>query len=452
MKLKKLMSAVSAGVMLLSAAAVPVYAEGKNTETKEGLELPFELTAPEAVYASLSDTEIGNTVQLAWAKNNSMSEWATRDADPETHDALIEEFNDLGFSELWFQSQMDFSVDDTEHWQWSEETDYYWLHDGYDEEYTPRLGDWAYLGLEGSNEKINEAWVFRWFGYIKDTSSPKSKDPLWYGTKTYKGWKDVLPEGTYTVKKDSDKNQYAVFDWEGHKIYVRMRYFVTYSLMDDPDEIGRQTLASDWTEPVLVQTSFEPMTKEELTAPDIKDLKMCEDEEFNDYPVFSVMLNVPQELADAIARVASNYEYGGLTTLQIQARVKNNEEWVDLQGDIWINTGEMKFAMQNLYEAQQVPLNMPIQVRMRYVTSQSDDFGGEVTSDWSRTLEFIKIILGDVNGDGDVGMKDITDLQRNINGWNNVIIAEAADVDKDGEITMRDLATLQRMVNSQNNS
>ena len=448
MKLKRLISAVSAGVMLLSAAAVPVYAEGKNTKTKEGLELPFELTAPEAVYASLTDQESANTVQLAWSKNDSMSEWATRDADPETHDAAQEDLNDRGFSELWFQSQMDFSVDDTEHWQWSEETDYYWLHDGYDEDNTPRLGDWAYMSLEGSNEKINEAWVFRWFGYITQPAYPDDKDPLWYGGETYTGWKDALGEGTYKVRTDDDGNQYAVFDWEGHKIYVRMRYFVTYSLMDDPDEIGRQTLASDWTEPVLVQTSFEPMTKEELTAPDISGLRMCEEEEFNDYPVFSVMLNVPQELADAIARVASNYEYGGLTTLQIQARVKNNEEWVDLQGDIWINTGEMKFYMQNLYENQEVPLNMPIEVRARYVTYQSDEYG-DVVSDWSRTLEFIKIIPGDVNGDGKVGMKDITDLQRYVNGWNNPIIKEAADLDGDGKIGMKDITDLQRMVNAQ---
>ena len=53
MKLKRLISAVSAAAILLS-AAVPAYAEGKNTKTKEGLELPFELTAPEAVFSALA--------------------------------------------------------------------------------------------------------------------------------------------------------------------------------------------------------------------------------------------------------------------------------------------------------------------------------------------------------------------------------------------------------------
>ncbi|MBQ7186134.1 MAG: dockerin type I repeat-containing protein [Ruminococcus sp.] len=447
MKLKRLISAVSAAAILLS-AAVPAYAEGKNTKTKEGLELPFELTAPEAVYASLTDQESANTVQLAWSKNDSMSEWAARLADPETHDAVEEEFQQLGFYEIWFTPQMDWSIDGTEQWHWSEETDALWLNEGYDEDYAQRLGDWAYLSFLDYAEKTSDAWVFRWFGYITQPAYPDDKDPLWYGGETYTGWKDALGEGTYKVRTDDDGNQYAVFDWDGHSIYVRMRYFVTYSLMDDPDEIGRQTLASDWTAPVEVQETFEPMTKEELTAPDIKDLKMCEGETFNEYPVFSVMLNVPDALADAITRVASNYENGGQTTIEVQARVKGQEDWVELQGDYWINTGDMKFYMQNLYETQEVPLNMPIEVRARYVTYQGNGYG-DVYSDWSSTLEFIKIIPGDVNGDGKVGMKDITDLQRYVNGWNNPIIEEAADLDGDGSIGMKDITDLQRMVNAQ---
>lgn len=58
------------------------------------------------------------------------------------------------------------------------------------------------------------------------------------------------------------------------------------------------------------------------------------------------------------------------------------------------------------------------------------------------------VLLGDVNGDGSIGMKDITELQRYVNGWNNPIVEAAADVDQDGSIGMKDITTLQRMVNA----
>ena len=107
----------------------------------------------------------------------------------------------------------------------------------------------------------------------------------------------------------------------------------------------------------------------------------------------------------------------------------------------------MKFAMLNLYEAQQVPVNMPIEVRARYITYQSDDFG-DVYSDWSETLEFIKIIKGDVDGNGRINMKDLAELQRYVNGWGNTIVFDAADLDNSGTINMRDVAALQRLITS----
>lgn len=447
MKLKRLISAVSAGVMLLSAAAVPVYAEGKNTETKEGLELPFELTAPTSVHASLTEAEIGNTVNLCWSKNKSMSEWAARTGDPETFEEAADEAFERGFTYMRVYPQLDWSIGDTEHWQWSEETDDLWLNDGYDSDGEQRLGDWAYTSLLEGPDMMNTAWVFRWFGYIYSADDPEYKDPLWYGTETYKGWKDVIEEDQYRVVTDDEGSKYAVIDFAGHPVYVRMRYVVGYRYEDEGNEEVISAITSEWSKPTAVTTSFAPMTKEELTAPDISGLRMCEDEEFNGFPVFAMNLNVPEKLADAITRVASDFEKGGNTLIAVFARVRGQEDWVVLQGYYWINTGEMKFSLQNLYENQEVPLNMPIEVRARYVTYQSDEYG-VVYSDWSETLEFIKIIPGDVNGDGLVTMKDLTTLQRYVNGWKITIVEEAADLNGDGSISMRDLTALQKLINS----
>ena len=55
---------------------------------------------------------------------------------------------------------------------------------------------------------------------------------------------------------------------------------------------------------------------------------------------------------------------------------------------------------------------------------------------------------GDVNGDGAVNMKDVTDLQRSINGWDVAINEKNSDLNGDGEINMKDITALQRQINN----
>lgn len=59
-------------------------------------------------------------------------------------------------------------------------------------------------------------------------------------------------------------------------------------------------------------------------------------------------------------------------------------------------------------------------------------------------VEIIDYISGDVDRDGEVGLKDLTTLQRYLSGWDVTIDEMAADVDRDGEVGLKDLTTLQR--------
>ena len=68
-----------------------------------------------------------------------------------------------------------------------------------------------------------------------------------------------------------------------------------------------------------------------------------------------------------------------------------------------------------------------------------------LTAQWTDASAVLK---GDVNGDGKIGMKDITDLQRYVNGWDVAIVIANADLNGDGEISMKDITDLQRLVNS----
>ena len=54
---------------------------------------------------------------------------------------------------------------------------------------------------------------------------------------------------------------------------------------------------------------------------------------------------------------------------------------------------------------------------------------------------------GDCNGDGKVTMKDYSELQKHLSGWDVEINLEAADLNGDGKVTMKDYAALQRKLN-----
>ena len=62
-------------------------------------------------------------------------------------------------------------------------------------------------------------------------------------------------------------------------------------------------------------------------------------------------------------------------------------------------------------------------------------------------MDFTLCLYGDCNSSGAVNMKDITDVQKYINGWDITLNRKAADLNADGEIRMVDLSTLQRFVN-----
>lgn len=56
-------------------------------------------------------------------------------------------------------------------------------------------------------------------------------------------------------------------------------------------------------------------------------------------------------------------------------------------------------------------------------------------------------LLGDVNNDGKINMRDVVLLQQVVNGWNVAYNKEAADYNGDGKINMRDIVALQQYIN-----
>ncbi len=56
-------------------------------------------------------------------------------------------------------------------------------------------------------------------------------------------------------------------------------------------------------------------------------------------------------------------------------------------------------------------------------------------------------LLGDVNDDGKINMRDVVLLQQVVNGWNVAYNKDAADHNGDGKINMRDIVALQQYIN-----
>ena len=373
--MKKLLSFITAG--LTAIACVPLSASADNEETAEEIKLPFELTAPEnvsLVYLEGNDSE--NTCEIHYSQNNSMSEWATKNAEPETHDAVVAELNEMGYDDLWINAQIDWSIDSQDDWKCNE----YWTTDGYDENFVQHLGDWAYIAQSYSPEISMNEWVFRYMGNIDDP-----EDSTWYGKhqdgSDYDGWNDVLKEDQYNIIDTGDA-KVAKLNLEDHTIYVRVRWLVTCRPLEGDDI----KLTSDWSELAALgkdAETAEPLKEGDIAPPAISDLRYME-QEFNGFPVISIKLDVIPELAKQIAQVNGT---SGEIRLDVEARLQGTEEWTVLQGDIWIKSGELTFALQNLAEAEKkVEKDAPIELRARYLCMQSgqDDFW----SDYSNVLTF----------------------------------------------------------------
>ena len=65
----------------------------------------------------------------------------------------------------------------------------------------------------------------------------------------------------------------------------------------------------------------------------------------------------------------------------------------------------------------------------------------------SRTFTITPAVSGDINKDGSFNMKDLTTLQRWLNGWQVDVDLAACDTNGDGKYNMKDIVTLQRRLN-----
>ncbi len=354
-------------VLLLAVSMIPAVSAGSG--------LPFELNAPENIAVSKTDGDSPTTMQFTFSVPNDMCDFLYR----KEHSADLEAFfDDYSFSDLWVDIQVDWAIDDVDDpvsgWHFSE----YWngrdrFGFGYDEEGRIRVSDWDCVsGASVPAETVGNIWLtrgipndFRWNG------DPEQGTP---------GVKDQLNPDQYTYDYD---NEELYIDFTEHTMYMRARFAVTVRT-ESEDDVTDSFYYSGWSETVAYGKDAESaeIDLSVLKAPVIKGLRLLDDE-FDGYPVAAYTLEVPDELSELLPRLTVA---GGTVNIEVEARVGGGE-WVELQGDWIITSGELTASLRNLAEAEGgIDTGAAIELRARYcVYGYGDD---EYSTDWSNVITF----------------------------------------------------------------
>ena len=367
--MKKTLCILTALLLVLSSAAVPVLAE------KPEPHLPFELKAPTGAAVVPADDMPQNTCTVIYGMDSALVEFLEK-SDSE----IMNIFSRLGYDNFSISAQMDWSIDSMSDWH----ADELWLTGGLNEAGEQCLGEWAYIDLPAEADPVNSAYVF---GYLGAPSDPA--DTVWHGKGSLRGWSSVVSEGQYVP---ADGTDFVCMDLDDHTVYVRVRWIV-HMIENVDDDTFEHAVVSDWSPVAAIGAeadkagAFTPYTAETMHAPEVSDLTLT-DETVGGGPVVSFMLDVPERLVCDL--VVIDYA-GGSVTLNAEARINGEGEWKSVQLDkIQIESGRMKAYLSDVAVGETTAENSLIELRASYSVQQYDpitmDFINEFDTPYSETL------------------------------------------------------------------
>jgi hypothetical protein len=442
--MRRFLAAALVLVMLASALSVIASADVLK---KEDTGLPFDLVAPAYVTAVWGEGgDSPTTTNVTYSLSNEMTTFF-KNMETASVDGYYDEFiSQYDFDEIIITTQVDWALDDVDDeisgWHYTE----YWDGDpyfglGYDSEGNPRYSDWDIVDgwIGNATETVNDHAVTRGV----------PNDERWYGDpeRHIPGVKDQLRSEQYVYDEEEET---LYIDFTEHTMYYRMRFVVTKRTWTDENLI-ETVYYSDWSNVAMIgkdAKAYEPLTKDDLSAPVLTDLHMT-DQEFNGHAVIALTLTVPDKLAEDAAYVEA---WGGAYWIEAQARFRGDTEWVGLQGDWIIKGGEMEFALLSLSREDHVYVKKTdeIELRLRYYVYQSPT-DTEMWSEWSEINNFSggdDVLRGDVNEDGEVNNKDVVYLFRSLSSSDAVIKTYLADFNEDREVDNKDVVALFRYVST----
>ena len=373
--MKRLVTVFAALCLACMGVVVP---QVQPAQAAESVALPFTLGAPSSASMTKAEGDSPTTMQFTYTMPNSMVEWMALGEND--YDAQRKTIADLGYDDMWINSQVDWAVDDPVNgWHYNE----YWDTDGVDADYAVRLGPWDAIENLVYSTTVNNAWIMR--GISEDD---------WNGYDSRIGLKDQLKVGQYTITKTADGDMVLSIDYGQHTVYARARFEVTVRKPDVDEDIR---IFSDWSPTASwgKDATAEPLTKEKLPAPAVSNLRMT-DEEFNGNPVVAYDLAVSEELA---ARTAQVEAAGGRLIIEMEARIKGKDEWTRPQGEWMIKSGEMRNTLLQLASSKYaVEGENDVECRWHFYCEQRDPntheaIGEPFYSEYSPILTLEKVVL-----------------------------------------------------------
>ena len=370
--MKKVFATALVCVMLLSALTVFASAAG---------EVPFELVPPAYVSAKwMEENDSPTTTKLTFSLSNDMTTFFKNLEEAHLNGTADQFMANIGCDDIWMNVQIDWAVDDVADsvsgWHYTK----YWDGDEYfglgkDSEGNARCSDWDVVdcGLNNATETVQDIWVTR--GIPNDdrwNGNPETHTP---------GVKDQLRPEQYTYDTENEELR---IDYTKHTVYFRARFVVTVRNDGSPDK----WYFSEWSNITCVgkdAEAFKPLTKADLDAPVITNLRMT-DKEFNDNPVVAFTLTVPEKLMENASKVTAN---GGGIVIETEARVKGDTKWTLMGNTDWIiKSGEMECALLTLVsdERPNIPKDTIIELRCRYRCDQPGQ--DDIYSDYSKIISF----------------------------------------------------------------
>ncbi len=374
--MKRIFALLMAVLILLAVPSGSLSARAAGEDS-----LPFELVAPAYLTAELLGSDSPTSTKLTYSLSNEMTTFFKNKENAHLNGTIDEFMKKAGCDDIWVVIQIDWALDDVNDsvsgWHYTK----YWDGDVYhglgkDSEGNARWSEWDVVdtGLNNATETVQDIWVTR--GVPNDdrfNGNPETHTP---------GVKDQLRPEQYTYNKETEELR---IDYAKHTMYFRARFVVTVRRDGDPDKY----YFSDWSNITSVgkdAEEFKPLTKADLDAPVITGLRMT-DKEFNDNPIVAFTLTVPDKLMENATRVEAS---GGTIVIEVEARVKGDKEFTQLQGDWIIKAGEMESALFNLANETRphVEKDTVIELRCRYRYDHPKYFDGEICSDWSKIISF----------------------------------------------------------------
>ncbi|MBQ6678112.1 MAG: S-layer homology domain-containing protein [Clostridia bacterium] len=361
--MKKIVSLLICAVMLVT--ALPLYSTAAG-----GRSCPMELTKPtNATLQWLMGGDSPTTSRFSYTQPAGVTAFVA--AKDRAHDEGTEEafWAATGYDDIIITTQIDWAIDDPTDWKynanpeaWDGRYGFGHIRVGTDEEYEDRyvVGEWEYVddGFVGS-EATREEWVLRGFGGpYEDWCDSEG----WTGDGAYKpGLRDQLKEGQYEITEDG-----LVIDWDEHTAYVRVRYVVIGQYWND-EGMFEDFYYSDWSDPASYgkdAVRWEPPTEDDVPVPVISNFRMT-DEEFNDWPVIAYTLDVPEDFLTLVSEVTG---HGGYAYVETFCReLGKGGEWISLQGDRTIRSGENKWDLISLSGTVEMTEYTSLELKARYV-------------------------------------------------------------------------------------